>query len=106
MLLAVAMMLSVGGAKQAWAAGVSASMYDCGTWAMDRETGRPTTWYLSGLLDGLALGMGVEIWGTGSSKITPEQAALWMDKYCRENPLSGVIRGAYVLKDERARKNH
>lgn len=33
---------------------------------------------------------------------SPDQAYLWMDKYCRENPLTLIDTGAYKLMDERS----
>lgn len=86
--------------------GIWASGINCGDWAQQRAAGATyVEWYLVGLIDGLALGTHTEIWRAGGVKITGEQVFLWMDKYCRENPLSNVITGAFRLHEEQIRKN-
>ena len=80
---------------------------DCGEWitARSNNTAVPLEHYLLGLLNGLALGRQDEFWrADGRSKPSREAIYLWMDKYCRDNPLSNPVSGAFVLFDERAPK--
>jgi hypothetical protein len=101
-LAALLMSLPAGAQDQGiWITGVN-----CGDWVQQR-TARASDgeWYLVGLIDGIALGTHTEIWRAGGIRITGEQVFLWMDKYCRENPLSTVITGAFRLHEEQVRKN-
>ena len=50
--------------------------------------------FLQGLLNGLALGGGIEFWRAGGGSVSPEQVFLWMDNYCRGAPLSDITRGS------------
>jgi hypothetical protein len=76
---------------------------DCASWVTSRTAGRAEylEHYLLGLLNGLALGSGIEFWRAGGVKVSREQAYLWMDNYCRNNPLSNPITGAFALMNER-----
>jgi hypothetical protein len=105
--VAVALLISGEPAQaQQEEAGVHASSFNCGEWTEHRSSGTGIAGaYLVGLLDGLALGTRTEIWHAGGVRISGDQACLWMDKYCRENPLSLVVTGAFRLQEEQARKN-
>ncbi|MDR5008325.1 hypothetical protein RGK87_04795 [Agrobacterium fabacearum] len=76
---------------------------DCGTWIKSRNsnTSGIIEGYFLGLLNGLALGSGVEFWNADANEINREQTYLWADKYCRENPLSTTIGAAVALMNER-----
>lgn len=76
---------------------------DCGTWikARNSNTSRIIEAYFLGLINGLALGSGVEFWNADANEINREQTYLWADKYCRENPLSTTIGAAVGLMNER-----
>src|SRR5437879_4113822 len=76
----------------------------CGIWVKDREDGRRTgrmsgstlnnTW-LVGYLSGLAFGAGKEFWGkANANNLDNESVFLWMDNYCRANPLKDIDDGA------------
>lgn len=86
-------------AQQIWTQG----KLDCAGWVEGRAQGNavPIEHYTQGLLNGLAMGRGVEIWKGQGQQISPKQAFLWMDKYCRDNPLSHVMTGAYALANEK-----
>ena len=56
--------------------------------------------FVLGFLNGLKLNSGFDFW-IKPYPITREQSYLWIDKFCRENPLSTPIRGIVVLFDER-----
>ena len=77
---------------------------DCGQWSAARTKERAGYFehYLLGLLNGMALGKRIEFWHAGGrSSPSREAVYLWMDKYCRENPLSHFITGAFELFAER-----
>lgn len=78
---------------------------DCGNWVRTRAAVaagiNPFEGYLLGLLDGLSLATWADFWRGGGTSVSREQAFLWMDKYCREEPLSNVLAGAFVLYKER-----
>jgi hypothetical protein len=71
---------------------------DCGLWAEARTSGRSQILeeHLIGFLNGLTLGTMSHFWIAGD--ISRQQVHLWMDKYCRDNPLSvAVPAGALLL---------
>jgi hypothetical protein len=78
---------------------------DCGKWVKARKENRAQYLenYLTGFVDGLALGRFVEIWKVDGVTVTAIQAHLWMDKFCGENPLERVTTGAVQLANERTR---
>jgi hypothetical protein len=71
--------------------------YDCGQWFNSPTRENAKTW-LNGYLTGAN-----EAWTVfGPSKdplraVSPPQAWLWMDNYCRENPLETVLSGGQKL---------
>lgn len=75
---------------------------DCGKWVEGRSTSSAQILegYVIGMMNGLALGSGVEFWFASGSKLEAAQVHLWMDKYCRENPLSSVVTGTVALMNE------
>jgi hypothetical protein len=80
---------------------------DCGLWVKARSTDRSAILeeWLVGFLNGIAVGTQTEFWHAGGIPINREQVYLWMDKYCREEPLSRVIEGAFRLHAERHQGN-
>ena len=82
---------------------------DCGLWVKARTVARANVFegYLVGLLNGMSIGRGVEFWRAGGlPSLTQDQVFLWMDGFCRREPLSGVVRGAYVLMEERTAEEY
>ena len=79
---------------------------DCGSWVegRTRETSVVIEAYLIGLINGLTLGHQVEFWRAGPSatSLSRESVYLWMDGFCRQNPLNGVVQGAIALYQERS----
>lgn len=69
---------------------------DCGRWLTEREAG--TSVLIEGaeigLIDGLALGTGADIWASG---IKPEQVFFFTDNHCRERPLDHMISAVFAL---------
>jgi hypothetical protein len=76
---------------------------DCGLWVKARTGGSAgyLEHYLIGLLNGMVMGTGIEFWRAGGVPVSREQVFLWMDNYCRSEPLSYVTGGAVLLMDER-----
>ena len=76
----------------------------CASWAEDRRiaddvTKRSHAW-LQGLLNGFSFAASKEFWHSGEG-LTNDQVFFWMDRYCDENPLKGVVDGAITLMNER-----
>ena len=86
--------------------------HDCGQWLEQREqwTESITDEHgnllrksfvleqrLTSLIDGLVMASAINFW----NGITPDQVHYWMDNYCRENPLRGVLNGTWKLFQER-----
>lgn len=74
--------------------------YTCAGWAEIRNDGSlsyiPELW-LSGLMTGLSMGSGNDLWGS----LKRDQVVFWMDRYCDNNPLSNTVIGAAALMLER-----
>jgi hypothetical protein len=78
---------------------------DCGLWDKHRGTKTADIYeaFLVGTLNGLSMGSAVEFWQSAQPPISAEQAFLWMDNYCRQNPLNDIVVGAIKLMNERTR---
>jgi len=82
----------------------------CEKWVDDREQEKSgkrmmtrDVW-LVGYLSGLASGTQKEFWGKpGVDALDNDSALLWMDNYCRANPLKDADDGAVRLFLERTR---
>jgi hypothetical protein len=75
----------------------------CADWIEARTSKRADIlegWTM-GTLNGLALGYGLEFWRSPKGRIEPNQAYLWLDNWCRQNPLSVAVTGIVRLFDER-----
>jgi hypothetical protein len=76
---------------------------NCGKWIEGRtqRTALNLEGFVQGFLNGLAQGTGIEFWDVGGNRVSNSQVFLWMDNYCRTNPLSNVYAGATALINER-----
>lgn len=77
----------------------------CGVWAAEREKSnvRGHESWLTGFLSGLAVAAKKEFWGRPNiDLIDNESVYLWMDNYCRANPLKDISDGGIELFIERA----
>jgi hypothetical protein len=69
---------------------------DCGKWLADKNP--EYKWWLAGYMSGMTI---KDNQGTDPlAGVTAEQLVAWMDKYCRENPLSYVTAGGVTLLKE------
>lgn len=75
---------------------------DCGIWVKARTEGQSAILegYVLGLMNGLALASQIEFWQATGVPVGREQVFLWMDNYCRANPLSRTAVGAVALMIE------
>ena len=75
---------------------------DCGKWLNARklQTAKYYEHYLFGVVDGLALGNGINVWAGKGGRVTQEQFYYWMDAYCQKNPLDFTVTGAWEFADE------
>ena len=105
-LLAAALAISLAAVSLAHSQGVVVlGALDCGKWVQARTNSASSNLehYLLGLLNGLALGRQVEFWqARGLPSPSRESVYLWMDGYCRDNPLNDVAQGATALYAERS----
>lgn len=105
-LLVIAVLLSFTAPAKADGHGIlTLGLVDCGKWLEARvadDKGHSFEFQrgLVGYLDGLAVGKGTNFW-VAEREVTPDQVAYWMDKYCRETPLSTIRKGADILFHER-----
>ena len=69
----------------------------CGDWVESRQKNQTAIqlWYL-----GFISGINFRDKNDLLSRINAASAYLWMDKYCRENPLKTVVQGSVKLLDE------
>ena len=80
-------------ARTVWTEGA----VDCGLWLTARKANSAShlEHYSLGLINGMALGTTVDIWGgTNGIKVNREQFYFWMDAWCQNNPLNFVHIGA------------
>ena len=57
-----------------------------------------------GYLSGIALALDKDFWGQpGSNALDSASVYLWMDNYCRANPLKDIADGGELLFQERTR---
>lgn len=73
---------------------------DCGQWIARKGNNftdiRTNSW-LMGFMTGLNFdGRGKNL----LSKVSAEQIFLWMDNYCKANPLDTVVKGGQILMEE------
>lgn len=80
--------------------------FDCAQWVNDQGKDRTQNraWFI-GYLSGLNVGFNAN---SGKDQIrklsSPDQAMLWMDNYCRTNPLNKIRSGAEALYIELERR--
>ena len=82
---------------------VTKGILDCGLWLDARRGNNAISLehYLVGLINGLALGRGIEIWYAKGIEVNERQLHYWMDSYCARNPMRGVLEGAVEFTKER-----
>jgi hypothetical protein len=71
---------------------------DCGVWLTppNEIVALANKQWLNGYLSGLNAAL-LTTNGDLLKKTSPQQAWVWMDKYCRENPMSQPLLGGFVL---------
>jgi hypothetical protein len=81
---------------------VNVPKIDCAKWIEARETKRSSLFenFVYGFVSGSSMTSGVEVWERGGNQIRPEQLYLWMDKFCRNNPVDVVTHGSVVFINE------
>ena len=86
-------------------------MPDCGEWVKDRQQRERAVFaaaselWVVGYLSGLAIGLNTNLWGHPNvNELRPESVFLWIDNYCRANPLKNVDAAANALFVERCPK--
>ncbi|MEJ7929881.1 MULTISPECIES: hypothetical protein [Ramlibacter] len=85
---------SVGSAQAALAYEVP----DCGTWVRQDVTGH--RWWLLGFISGLNSALRHEVKEDPLRGVKGDQVLLWMDNYCKANPLKNIHDGTYKLYEE------
>jgi len=102
-ILAAAALVALSAPAEAKKTVVIAGSTDCGTWVESRTsaTSAVPEFYVLGLLNGLAFGKQREFWHANGDKVSNASVYLWLDKYCRDHPLSNITTGAIALFRER-----
>ena len=79
--------------------------FDCGVWAIARKEHQAQILehYLLGLIDGLVLGMSIDLWRAGGAALDRDQANLWMDRFCASDIHRSLPQGALEFAYERIR---
>lgn len=69
---------------------------DCGRWVSARTANNAGVFegFAQGLINGMVIGSRMDIWQGNGVDSSPSQLFLFIDKHCRDNPLSDVIQGA------------
>lgn len=76
---------------------------DCGQWFDDSRRPNAKIW-LAGYLSGLNSAIGNQASDPLDRLGSMDQAYLWIDKYCRDNPLKEVQEGGNILYNELRKK--
>jgi hypothetical protein len=78
---------------------------DCGMWLDARKSQNKSPvaleHFANGLVNGISLGSGIEIWNAQGKKTTPAQLYYWIDAYCTRKPLDDVYEAVFEFVDER-----
>lgn len=79
---------------------------DCGYWTQARQARRAVSLehYVLGFLDGFSAGREREFWRANGRLISREAAYLWIDNYCKSNPLKPIVTGLWELFNERPKQ--
>lgn len=74
---------------------------NCGDWlkARDSKNSSQYEFYVVGLVNGLAGGAAIDVWGD-QNRVSNDQFFFYLDKYCRDNPLSSTFTGAVAFAGE------
>lgn len=77
---------------------------DCGLWVTARSEQRSINMenYVVGTLNGLAIAHEVEFWRATGTPVSQAAIFLWLDNYCRTNPLESLTIGIISLYEERS----
>lgn len=72
---------------------------DCGKWIDSRSSNRAQLYEYNilGFINGYAVGTRLNIWGSEEKPISDKQVYLWLDKYCRKNPMMTPYQGVNEL---------
>lgn len=74
---------------------------DCGLWHQARSSGGSTSLEhsIQGFVNGAAMATGIDIWNGNSVKTSPASAFLYIDNYCRSNPLNDIWQASSAFID-------
>ena len=77
---------------------------NCGQWIDSRTKSSSVSIerYVIGVLNGLALGHGIELWRADGQAVSREAVFVWVDNYCRNHPLDPFVKGIIALYKERS----
>jgi hypothetical protein len=78
---------------------------DCGIWLDGRKANaaRALEHFAAGLVNGISIGSGVEIWNAQGISTSFSQLYYWIDSYCTRNPLKDVTQAVVAFADERTK---
>lgn len=100
----VLVFLAICSVPQAKASVVMMNVYDCGQWVKfraDAAASKGVSRVATAMVDGMAIGSAINIWGGGvagaDAVYSTDQMHLFVDKYCRENPLGHLAEAVHAF---------
>ena len=70
---------------------------DCGTWYEGRSKGGASNLeaFVQGYVNGAVMATGVEIWHAKGVVTSPQALYLFVDNYCKSNPLESIVSASW-----------
>ncbi len=88
--------------------GVMIISFNCGDWVTQRQEGPAQSiklrGYVVGYINGLAIGRAAELWRANGDVLSQDQVFLWIDNWCKENPLETLDRAIFQFARLRSEK--
>jgi len=88
--------------------GVTIISFNCGDWVTQRQEGPAQSiklrGYVVGYINGLAIGRGADLWRANGGVLSQDQVFLWIDNWCKENPLETLDRAIFQFARLRSEK--
>jgi hypothetical protein len=79
-------------------------LVDCGKWVNARATPPASEYFetaIQAYINGLAMASNIDIWNYGGSKMSEQQAFLYVDNYCQKHPLEDIWQAGWMLANEK-----
>jgi hypothetical protein len=77
---------------------------DCGKWVSARAM-QPSAAYfetaIQGYINGIVMASGIDVWNWNGSRMSEQQAFLYVDNYCHKHPLEDIWQASWMLVNEK-----